>query len=69
MMVTANLEPLGQMGGNKKKCPITIYVDGARQLTREKPFAWPSVFLSGRWLKLPGNLPARWTAMMTRVLS
>ena len=52
MMVTANLwlpslrsrsiEPLRQTGRNKKECPITICVDGARRLTREKPFAWPS---------------------------
>ena len=60
MMVTANLylpslrtwliEPLRQMGGNKKKYPITICVDGAKRLTREKPFACPSVLLSERWL-------------------
>jgi hypothetical protein len=55
MMVSANfwlpssrsrsLEPLRQTGGNKKACPITICIDGARRPTREKPFAWPLVLL------------------------
>jgi hypothetical protein len=57
MMVTANrwlpslrtrvIESSRQTDGNKKERPITI-VDGASRLTREMPFAWPSVLLNGR---------------------
>jgi hypothetical protein len=31
-------------GRNKKECPITVCVDGARRLTRRKPFGWPSKY-------------------------